>query len=101
MTRPHIEFPDTNEEWDNLPKEFIEFIDEVDKVREECNKKEVKRNYQSYEYEWEVDSDVPLRVLISHWNDERELPSYKEIVEDILDCLCEEAMIAHVESLYS
>ena len=60
-TRKVIQEPITLSDWENLPKEFLKFVDEVDCARNKLalNQK-VDPLYPTYDYEWEVDSDLPL-----------------------------------------
>lgn len=97
MSRPHIEYPETHDEWVKLPDEFKNFVDDIDKVRDifECNSKGLDYLY----YNWQVDDKVPLTVLISHWNYDGELPEYNVIIDDIIECISEENHIAYYTSI--
>lgn len=101
-TRPFIQEPVTTENWKDLPKEFNDFLDGIDAARKVAESKEViDPLYPSYDYDWEVDSDIPLQTAIYYWNSDEELPSFEVIIEEINDALGEAAYDDWVSSAYS
>lgn len=101
-TRPLIQEPVTAENWKDLPKEFNDFLDDIDEARKIAESKEViDPLYPSYDYDWQVDSDIPLQTAIYYWNSDMELPSAEVIVEEINDALGEAAYDDWVSSAYS
>lgn len=82
-----IQEPQSQEESDNLPTEFLNYLNEVDAVREELLKKEViDPLYPSYDYDWEVDCDIPFNTILYYWNRvNEELVNPVEMVELIQD----------------
>jgi hypothetical protein len=101
MNRPYVTFPISNKEWDNLPNEFKLFIDQVDEVRNQMEEREMKYTYPSYDYSWNVDSDIPLQTLIHLWNSDESISDIKELVKDISTGLAEEAFMDYYASSYS
>lgn len=103
MTRQPIQLPSTNENWDNLPIEFLEFLDQVDSVREMMDKATPSDPlYPSYDYVWDVDSTIALDTLTYYWNKVDEpLPEINRIVEEISQAMGEAAYDSYVESAYS
>lgn len=91
MTRPHLTDPATNEEWDALPQEFFDFMDQVDNARAQLSQKEPK---DSYEYTWEVDDKAPFEAILNCWNTPGELEDPFAIAKGIQEGLCDEALIA-------
>jgi hypothetical protein len=101
-TRPFIQEPVTADNWKDLPKEFNDFLDGIDEARKIAESKEViDPLYPSYDYDWQVDSDIPLQTAIYYWNSDMELPSAEVIVEEINDALAEAAYDDWVSSAYS
>jgi hypothetical protein len=95
--------PQSQEEWDNLPVVFHQYLDEIDEARQDAESKEVNDPlYPSYTYSWDVDSNIPLDVIMYHWNQvDSPLPEPKVIVEEISDALGEAAYDDWVASAYS
>lgn len=98
MNRTTVEFPNSNDEWDNLPNDFKSFIDQVDVVREKMNQNEMKYTYPSYEYSWNVDSDIPLKTLIYLWNSNESISDLQELVKDITNGIAEDAFTYYYSS---
>jgi hypothetical protein len=103
MTRFVINYPKTQDDWVNLPKEFTDYLDCLDEVkRNKAKDIVVDPLYPSYDYEWEVDDNLPLQVILEYWNDvNNELPDYEVVVEEINDSLAESAYNDYVSSSYS
>lgn len=100
--RPFIQEPVTADNWKDLPKEFNQFLDDLDEARQNAASKEViDPLYPSYDYDWEVDSDICLQTVIYYWNSDKELPSLATIVEEVNEALCESAYDQWVSSAYS
>lgn len=98
-----IEEPKTQEDWNNLPSEFLFYLNEVDSVRQSLLKKEViDPLYPSYDYDWEVDSDIPFNTILYYWNRVNdELVNPDEMVELIQDELGSAAWDDYCASAYS
>ena len=74
MTRIQITEPQSINEWNALPKEFLDYLDAIDDYCENSNQ----------QYQWNVDSSpFPLQYIIDTWNSEDALPSVEEMVKDI------------------
>jgi hypothetical protein len=100
--RPAIQEPITNENWNTLPAEFNVFLDSIDEAKKLAESKEiVDPLYPSYDYSWEVDSDIALQTAVYYWNSNDELPSPNVIVEEITEALGEQAYDDWVSSAYS
>lgn len=101
-TRKVIQEPTTLSDWENLPKEFLKFVDEVDCVRNEmASKQDVDPLYPNYDYEWQVDSDLPIQMMVEYWNSNKELPKAEKMVEEINEAMAEAAYDDYVSSFYS
>jgi hypothetical protein len=102
MTRPILAFPQNNQEWDNLPAAFTEFMNKVDLIRQsKANLQIIDPLYPSYDYDWDIDSTIPLETLIYYWNQtDKPLPDPEEVVEEINEGLGEAAFEAHEVSRY-
>jgi len=98
MTRPHLADPTTIEEWEALPIEFTEYLDQIEAARADLAKKEP---IESYDYTWEVDDEIPFKTILQYWNDTGELTDPIEVVEGIQEGLCEQAMIAWEQNYFS
>ena len=100
--RQSIEIPITQENWNNLPQEFNEFLDTLDEVRQVfASKQTVDPLYPSYDYEWEMDSTIALDTAAYYWNSDEELPSPEIIINEINEAFAEAAYDDWVSSAYS
>lgn len=101
--RQYIDYPESQDSWNNLPKDFLEYLDFLDEIREEELKKVViDPLYPSYEYEWSLDSEIPLRTVLEYWNTlDKELPDPIHIFNEIHDCIAETSYDDYVSSFYS
>ncbi len=101
--RQIINYPETPDSWDKLPTEFKQYLDNLQKVKEQL----AKQNYQdpiypSCDYLWELDEDISIQTILIYWNDvEKELPDYNTILKEINDCYAENAYDEYVSSFYS
>ena len=101
-TRKVIQEPTTLSDWENLPKEFLKFVDEVDCARNELSlNQKVDPLYPNYDYEWQIDSDLSIQMMIEYWNSNKELPKAEKIVEEINEAMAEAAYDDYVSSFYS
>ncbi len=103
MSRSAIEYPKSQDDWNNLPKEFNDYLSVLDQARQ--NKAEsipVDPLYPSYDYEWELDDEIPFNIILMYWNDvNKELPDSDKLLDDINDSLAESAYDDYVGSYYS
>ena len=95
--------PQSQEDWNNLPVEFHQYLDKIDETRQDAESKEVNDPlYHNYTYSWDVDSSIPLNVIMYHWNEvDSPLPEPKKIVKEICDALGEVEYDDWVSSAYS
>ena len=102
MTRPTIEFPRIQQEWNDLPEAFTQSMEKVDLIRQsKANLQIIDPLYPSYDYDWDIDSTIPLETLIYYWNQtDKPLPDPEEVVEEINQGLGEAAFEAHEVSRY-
>lgn len=101
--RPIINHPQTPEEWNHLPQEFNEYLEYLDKVRlEKLSKEVIDPLYPTYDYEWELDSEIPFETILLYWNDvEKELPDPIKILTEINDCIAETSYDDYISSFYA
>lgn len=102
MTRPILAFPRIQQEWNDLPAAFTEFMNKIDLIRQsKANLQIIDPLYPSYDYDWDIDSTIPLETLIYYWNQtDKPLPDPEEVVEEINEGLGEAAFEAHEVSRY-
>ena len=102
MNRQNINYPETQEDWDNLPQQFKDYLDTLDEAKNKLvyNQK-VDPLYPSYDYEWELDDEIPFRTILEYWNSSDELPDHKVIFDEINDYMAEAAYDYYVSSFYS
>jgi hypothetical protein len=103
MTRTLLNYPESQDSWDNLPKEFTDYLNFLDEIRIETAKQQVVDPlYPTYDYEWELDEEIPLITILNYWNDvNKELPDPNVIFEEINDCFAETSYDDYVSSYYS
>jgi hypothetical protein len=101
--RQLITEPQSQIEWDNLPVEFHQYLDEIDEARKDADSKLViDPLYPNCEYDWDVDSNIPLNVIMSYWNQvDSPLPKPEVIVNEICYALGEASYDDWVSSAYS
>ena len=100
--RQLIQEPKTQADWDNLPSEFTQFLDAIDKVRNEfASTQVIDPLYPNYDYDWETDDDIPFQTALYYWNSPKDLPSPDIIVKEINEALGERAYDDWVSSAYS
>jgi hypothetical protein len=105
MTRQIINYPETQDSWENLPQDFLDYLDVLDNARV------VKANiantpgdplYPTYDYEWELDNKLALETILYYWNRvDKELPSNDEVLDYINEGYGEAAYDDYVSSAYS
>lgn len=91
-TAKMIAFPQTQEDWDSLPSDFLIFLDRVDEARGILEAKD-----PAY-YCWNVDSELSLRVLIESWNSDGNSADISELIEDISEGLAQDACISYEQA---
>jgi len=102
MTRPKLNYPENQESWNDLPKEFHDYLNVLDEVRKtHLEKQVIDPLYPNYDYDWELDEEIPLRTVLEYWNDPKELPSPDDILDEINDCMAETSYDDWVSSFYS
>jgi hypothetical protein len=103
MTRTVIDVPRNQDDWNNLPKEFTDYLDALDEVKQNKAKSiPVDPLYPYYDYQWEFDSEIPFMTVLSYWNAvDKELPDSDKLVDEINEGLGEAAYDDHVSSFYS
>lgn len=101
--RQVIAEPQSQSEWDDLPVEFHQYLDEIDEARNNADSEQViDPLYPNYEYSWDVDSSIPFDVIMHHWNrTDLPLPEPEKIVNEICDALGEASYDDWVSSSYS
>lgn len=102
MLRQPVQLPITQEEWFSLPDDFVAFMNEVDKTREQMDK-EIPFDplYPSYEYVWDTDDSIAIETLIYYWNKvDQPLPDARKIVEEISEGICEAGYEQYVAESY-
>ena len=103
MTRTLLNYPESQDSWDNLPKEFTDYLDVLDEIRvRKVNEQVVDPLYPSYDYEWELDQEIPLSTILYYWNDvNKELPEPDKLLDEINEGMGEAAYDDYVSSYYS
>lgn len=102
MNRQNINYPETQLDWDNLPQQFKDYLDSLDEAKNELvSNQKVDPLYPSYDYEWELDEEIPFRTILEYWNSNDELPEHQVIFDEINDCMAEAAYDYYVSSFYS
>lgn len=103
LTREYIHTPKTQNEWNNLPQGFSDYLDSLDEARVNLsNSQVVDPLYPSYDYEWCLDEEIPFTTILSYWNDlDKELPSHQKILDEINEGMAEAAYDSYVSSFYS
>lgn len=102
MTRPKLNYPENQDSWNHLPQEFLDYLNVLDEIRKEHLAKEViDPLYSHYDYEWEMDDEIPLRTVLEYWNDDKDLPEPDFILDEINDCMAETSYDDWVSSFYS
>ncbi len=103
MTRTLLNYPESQDSWDNLPKEFTDYLDVLDETRvRKVNEQVVDPLYPSYDYEWELDQEIPLSTILYYWNDpDKELPEPDKLLDEINEGMGEAAYDDYVSSYYS
>lgn len=81
--------PQSQSEWENLPIEFHQYLDEIDEARNNADSKQVINHlYPNYKYSWDVDSSIPFGIIIHHWNHiDLPLPEPEKVVNQICNAL--------------
>lgn len=102
MNRVKLNYPETQDSWNELPQEFKNYLDVLDEVRlSEVKTQVIDPLYPSYDYDWELDEEIPLRTVLEYWNRDDELPEPIVILNEIQDGMEEAAYDAFVSSYYS
>ena len=106
MTRQTIDYPETQENWVNLPQEFqdyLEVLDNAKNVKAKIANFPVDPLYPTYDYEWwELDDKLALETILYYWNQvDKELPSNDELLDNINEGYGEAAYDDYVSSTYS
>jgi hypothetical protein len=90
MNRQIINYPETQVEWDNLPQDFLDYLDVLDEVK------------SKYDYFWELDSHLAFETIIYYWNKINDpLPTNDELLSGINEGYAEAAYEDYVSSFYS
>ena len=102
MTRPFANYSGP-ESWDDLPEEFTYYLDVLDKIRiKKVNEQVVDPLYPSYDYDWELDEEIPLTTILYYWNNlDKELPEPDKLLDEINEGMGEAAYDDYVSSYYS
>jgi transcription elongation factor GreA-like protein len=102
MKREIINYPENPEDC-NFPDSFLKYLDELDEARGKMARSiPVDPLYQSYDYEWDLDEEIPMLTILQYWNDvEKDLPSHDVILEEINDCIAETSYDDYISSFYS
>jgi hypothetical protein len=103
MIRTFIQVPTNQEEWDNLPQEFNDYLDNLNEARIKLSDSQVVDPlYPSYDYEWELDEEIPFTTILLYWNDlNKELPNHQKILDEINECMAETSYYDYISSFYS
>lgn len=102
MTRPKLNYPENQDSWNHFPQEFLDYLNVLDEIRKEHLAKEViDPLYSHYDYEWEMDDEIPFRTVLEYWNDDKDLPEPDLILDEINDCMAETSYDDWVSSFYS
>lgn len=103
MTRKFIHTPKTQDEWDNLPQEFSDYLDSLNQARIKlADSQVVDPLYPSYDYEWDLDEEIPFTTILLYWNDlNKELPNHQKILDEVNECIAETSYDDYISSFYS
>lgn len=102
--RTIINYPENQAGWDNLPEEFKNYLDQLNKIR---LNQAIDHSYQdpvypNYDYCWELDEDLAIQTILHYWNDvENQLPEPIKILDEINDCIAEASYDDYASSFYS
>lgn len=102
--RQVINYPEKQEDWDNLPEEFKNYLDHLDKIRLEQAVKHSNKDpmYPNYDYCWELDEDLAIQTILHYWNNlDKKLPEPIKILDEINDCFSEHSYDDYASSFYS
>jgi hypothetical protein len=102
-SRTFIHYPKTPESWNDLPKEFLDYLDYLDDERVKLTHQNSKDPlYPTYNYEWDIDDELSLMTIIPYWNKlDDELPEANIILKEIDDCVAETSYDNYISSFYS
>lgn len=102
MNRQKVNYPETPDSWNELPQEFLDYLNDLDEARQiKLGQQVIDPLYPTYDYDWELDEEIPLRTVIEYWNSDKELPEHSVVIDEANDCLAEAAYDYYVESWYS
>jgi hypothetical protein len=90
-------------DWNKLPQDFLDYLDYLDEERIKLTHQNSKDPlYPTYNYEWDIDDEIPMMTIISYWNNlEESLPEVNIILEEIDDCIAETSYDNYISSFYS
>lgn len=103
MSRSVVNYPVNPDSWNELPKDFLDYLEFLDEERIKLTKNNsTDLLYPTYDYEWDLDSEIPMTTILLYWNrlDEK-LPSPKVILKEINDCIAEQSYDYYIGSFYS
>lgn len=103
MSRSVVNYPVNPDSWNELPKDFLDYLEFLDEERIKLTKNNsTDPLYPTYDYEWELDEELPLTTILLYWNRlDEELPSPEVILKEINDCIAETSYYDYISSFYS